>query len=103
MTLGNTCPNTKQSKAKRPAGTPCTKTRAGNFFNKFTEFLIGYDSQLARSTTLSNSRGASCTSTRALTLTNDKGTPSALRARLFYRLYKGLGHLVNNNTSEATN
>ena len=48
MTLGNTRPNAKQSKAKRPARTPYTKTRAGNFSNGFTEYLMGYDSQPTR-------------------------------------------------------
>ena len=63
---------------------------------------MGCDSQLARGITPSDSRGASYIGTGAPAAANYKGASSAPGARPFFRSYKGLGHLVNNNTSEAT-
>ena len=62
---------------------------------------MGYDSQPTRGVTLSDSWGALCISTRALATTNNKGILGAPKARLLYRSYKGLRHIVNNDKSEA--
>jgi len=42
-----------------------------------------------------------CIGIRALATTNNEGTLSTLRAKLLYKLYKGLRYIVNNNKSEA--
>ena len=62
---------------------------------------MGYNSQPMRGTTLSDSWGALCISTKALATTNNETILGAPRARLLYRLYEGLRYIVNDDESKV--